>query len=54
MNRRRFLLTSLAAPLALPRALEAQPAARMPTVGVLWHAGSAEEEAIYLAHSARG
>ena len=48
MDLRRFLLTSLAAPLALPRALEAQPAARMPTVGVLWHAGSAEEEAIYL------
>ena len=48
MNRRRFLLTSLAAPFAVPRALEAQPATRMPTVGVLWHAGSAEEEAIYL------
>jgi putative ABC transport system substrate-binding protein len=48
MNRRRFLLTSLAAPYAVPRALEAQPATRMPTVGVLWHAGSAEEEAIYL------
>jgi putative ABC transport system substrate-binding protein len=31
-----------------PLAAHAQPAKRLPKVGVLWHAGSAEEEAIYL------
>jgi len=33
---------------AWPLAARAQQAAKLPTVGVLWHAGSAEEEAPYL------
>jgi hypothetical protein len=35
MDRRRFLLTSLAGVVAEPLAAEAQPAARVPQVGVL-------------------
>ena len=33
---------------AMPLAAHAQQAHKMPTIGVLWHAGSAEEEAHYL------
>ena len=33
---------------AVPRAAHAQQANKMPTIGVLWHAGSAEEETHYL------
>lgn len=48
MRRREFitLITGMAA--ALPLAANGQPAKKIPKVGVLWHAGSAEEEAIYL------
>jgi len=52
MNRRVVLSLlggALAAPsLTWPRAACAQRGRRVPRVGVLWHAGSAEEEAIYL------
>ena len=34
--------------LLAPRAARAQSKTKIPTIGVLWHAGSAEEEAIYL------
>ena len=46
--RRRDFITLLGA-FALPLAARAQqPTKKIPRVGVLWHAGSAEEEAIYL------
>ena len=46
--RRREFITLLGA-LTLPLAARAQqPTKKIPRVGVLWHAGSAEEEAIYL------
>jgi ABC-type uncharacterized transport system substrate-binding protein len=46
--RRREFITLLGA-FALPLAARAQqPTKKIPRVGVLWHAGSAEEEAIYL------
>ena len=46
--RRREFITLLGA-FALPLAARAQqPTKKTPRVGVLWHAGSAEEEAIYL------
>ena len=48
MDRRRFLLTSLPGVLAAPLFAGAQPATRIPRIGVLWHAGSAEEEKIPL------
>lgn len=48
MRRREFvtLVASMAA--AWPGALHAQSARKLPKIGVLWHAGSAEEEAIYM------
>jgi putative ABC transport system substrate-binding protein len=44
MNRRSFIGTVTAGLLAVPFAVEAQQAGRVPRVGVLWHAGSADEE----------
>jgi len=47
MRRRDFI--TLLGTFALPLAARAQqPTKKIPRVGVLWHAGSAEEEAIYL------
>lgn len=47
--RRRELITLIAgAAAAWPLTARGQPARKLPRVGVLWHAGSAEEEAIYL------
>ena len=48
--RRRDFIQGIAAISATmwPLAAHAQPAKRLSKVGVLWHAGSAEEEAIYL------
>jgi putative tryptophan/tyrosine transport system substrate-binding protein len=54
MDRRRFLLTSLAGAVAEPLAVEAQQAGKVPKVGVLWHAGSAEEERIPLGALVQG
>ena len=48
MKRREFLTIAVAAGILAPPNCEAQPSAKTPRVGVLWHAGSAEEEAIYL------
>jgi putative ABC transport system substrate-binding protein len=48
VRRREFLTLIAGAAAAWPFAARGQPAKKMPKVGVLWHAGSAEEEAIYL------
>ena len=45
MRRRDFLVVLGVAVPAWPTAGQAQKLGRLPTVGVLWHAGSAEEEA---------
>jgi hypothetical protein len=47
MKRREFL-TGLGGAVAWPLAAHAQQPKKIPRVGVLWHAGSAEEEAVYL------
>jgi putative ABC transport system substrate-binding protein len=47
MKRREFI-AGLAGATAWPLVARAQESRRLPRVGVLWHAGSAEEEAIYL------
>ena len=47
MRRRDFIMVAGAA-VIWPFAAQAQQKARVPTVGILWHAGSAEEEAIFL------
>jgi ABC-type uncharacterized transport system substrate-binding protein len=44
MDRRRFLLTTVACVLTWPLAAHAQEKRRIPTIGVLWHAANAEEE----------
>lgn len=48
MRRREFITLIASAAAAWPLAARGQPARKLPRVGVLWHAGSAEEEAIYL------
>jgi len=48
MDRRTFLGTLASGLLAAPLVAEAQQAGGGPRIGVLWHAGSAAEEAIYL------
>ena len=45
MRRRDFLVLLGSAAPAWPIAVQAQKIGKRPTVGVLWHAGSAEEEA---------
>jgi putative tryptophan/tyrosine transport system substrate-binding protein len=47
MRRREFIMVGGAA-VAWPFAARAQKKPTVPTVGILWHAGSAEEEAIFL------
>ena len=47
MERRTFLALLPGSLLAAPQAAEAQQANRIPRVGVLWHAGSADEEGSY-------
>ena len=48
MRRREFITLIAGAAAAWPLTARGQPAKKIPKVGVLWHAGSAEEEAIYL------
>jgi putative ABC transport system substrate-binding protein len=48
VKRREFITIIGGAAVAWPIAARAQPTKKIPKVGVLWHAGSAEEEAIYL------
>jgi putative ABC transport system substrate-binding protein len=48
MRRREFIITVLGG-LGSVRCGRAQPSQRIPLIGVLWHAGNAQEEAIYLA-----
>jgi putative tryptophan/tyrosine transport system substrate-binding protein len=54
MKRREFVTLLGAAAAAWPLAVPAQPIKKLPKVGVLWHAGSAEEEAIGLGALTRG
>jgi putative tryptophan/tyrosine transport system substrate-binding protein len=49
MRRREFITILGGATVILPLAAHAQqPTKRIPVVGVLWHAGNAEEESVYL------
>src|ERR1700736_806009 len=52
--RRREFITLLATTAAWPLSVRAQQAGKVPTIGVLWHAASAEEEAVYLGAVRRG
>ena len=54
MNRREFITILGTAALALPGRASAQVSAKIPKVGVLWHAGSAEEEGAYFASLTEG
>ncbi len=44
IGRREFMATLAGSAFAWPLAARAQQVGKIPTVGVLWHAGSAEEE----------
>jgi hypothetical protein len=53
MRRREFIITILGG-IGWPLCAQAQQRVKIPRVGVLWHAGSAQEEAIYLSAFQRG
>ena len=53
MKRRQFI-AGIASAAAWPMVARAQQAGKVPAIGVLWHAASAEEEAIYLGAVRRG
>jgi putative ABC transport system substrate-binding protein len=48
MRRREFIVLLSGAPMGSPLTAGEQQFRKMPRIGVLWHAGSAEEEAPYL------
>jgi putative ABC transport system substrate-binding protein len=54
MRRRKFIKLIGGAAVSWPLAARWQPTNKKPKVGVLWHAGSAEEEAVYLAALEQG
>jgi putative ABC transport system substrate-binding protein len=54
MNRRELITIFGTAALALPGRVKAQAFAKIPKVGMLWHAGSAEEEGAYFASLTEG
>jgi putative ABC transport system substrate-binding protein len=54
MQRRQFLTLIGGAAASWPFAAHAQRSGKVPRVGVLWHAGSADEEAVYLSALVRG
>lgn len=54
MNRREFIAILSTAAFALPSRSNAQVSGKTPKVGVLWHAGSAEEEGAYFASLTEG
>ena len=54
MQRREFITLFGGVAVAWPLAARGQPTQKMPKVGVLWHAGNAEEEAIYLSELQQG
>jgi putative tryptophan/tyrosine transport system substrate-binding protein len=54
MRRREFITLIGGTSVALPLIARAQQAQKIPRVGVLWHAGSAEEEAVYLSALRQG
>jgi putative ABC transport system substrate-binding protein len=54
MNRRELITMFGTAALALPSRANAQLSAKIPKVGMLWHAGSAEEEGAYFASLTEG
>jgi putative ABC transport system substrate-binding protein len=53
MRRRDFIVVGRAA-ITWPFAARAQQKPKVPTVGILWHAGSAEEEAVFLTQIQEG
>ncbi len=54
MRRRAFITIVCGGAAAWPLAARAQPTRKVPRIGVLWHAGSEQEEAIFLAEVRRG
>jgi putative tryptophan/tyrosine transport system substrate-binding protein len=54
MRRREFITLIGGVAAAWPLAARGQPTKRLSKIGVLWHAGSAEEEAIYLGELLQG
>jgi putative tryptophan/tyrosine transport system substrate-binding protein len=54
LSRRGFITVVSGAVITQPLVARAQQANKIPTIGVLWHAGSAEQEAIYLGALRRG
>ena len=54
MRRRDFIKVIVGSAAAWPLMAHAEQLSHVPTVGILWHAGSVEEEAIYLAQIQQG
>jgi putative ABC transport system substrate-binding protein len=54
MRRREFITLVSGAAATWPLAVRAEQQRKVPIVGILWHAGSVEEEAIYLAQIQQG